>query len=133
MVVVDIRFINDGDVDRRAVLADNSLAVVLLNGAGFLYDTVVRVAEMFGKERFPFVVGKPYVVKPFHLTAEIGNEVGLACDIDALVSLAFELTDKVSLHLSLTLILSLATIARFELGYDGRFRVFRHQPIGTWL
>ena len=69
VIIMDILFINNGDVRYRAVLADYCLAVALLNGACLLHNAVVGVAEVFGKERFPFVVGKPYIVESFNLTA----------------------------------------------------------------
>ena len=100
VVVVDIGFINDGDVGCRAVLTDNRLSVVLLNCARLLNYAVVGIAEVFGKERFPFIVGELDVVEPFNMTAEISYEVGLRGDIYTLVSLTLKLTYKVSFPLS---------------------------------
>lgn len=55
-VVVDVLFIQQRDIDRRAVLAGQVLNVVLLDAAGLFFDAIVRVGDFILKKEVPFFI-----------------------------------------------------------------------------
>lgn len=50
-VVVDVLFIQQRDIDRRAVLAGQILNVILLDAAGLFFDAIVRVGDFILKKK----------------------------------------------------------------------------------
>lgn len=123
-VVVDISFVDERDVDERAVGAGPGLDVVFLNGFGFLNDAHVGIADVFVEEPDPFVIVEAEAVEAFDLAAEVGNEFLLGVDWEIFVGLACEAIDEVALHVGFGLILRGAIVAGFKFGDDGRFGVF---------
>ena len=61
-VVVDVLFIQQCNVDRRAVLTGQVLNVVLLDAAGLFFDAIVRVGDFILKKEVPFFIRESIVV-----------------------------------------------------------------------
>ena len=97
--------------------------MVLLNGAGFLHDALIGVAEVILEKSSPFLVGETQIVEFFELIAQVVNQLFFAGDWQIFVGLTLESLDEVGFHFSLALILGAAVIAALKFSHHGRFRV----------
>lgn len=118
-VVVDVLFIQQRDIDRRAVLAGQVLNVVLLDAAGLFFDTIVCVGDFILKEVIPFLIRKGIIVQNLQLAAQVCHKVGVLMDREVGIALLLQHLDKCLLQRSLALV-SVRTLAlRFVFCYNG--------------
>lgn len=73
-------FIQQRNIDRRAVLAGQVLNVVLLDAAGLFFDAIVRVGDFILKEVIPFLIRKGIIVQNLQLTAQVCHKVSIIMD-----------------------------------------------------
>ena len=123
-IVVDILFIDEIHVQKRAIVASEHLFMVFLNGAGFFHDALVGVAEVLFEKRCPLLVGELHLIEFFDLRAQVGYQVGFTLDRQIFVGLALKSLDEIGFHSRFALVLGRAVIACFKFGNHGRFRVF---------
>ena len=119
IVVVDILFIDEGDVLGGAVIPAEHLDAVLLDLAGLLHDVLVGIGDGGLEELLPLAVGEGVVVEQFQLSAEVGDQVGLLVDSQILIALLRQHTDELPLQRRLALVAVGAGLARFILGHNG--------------
>ena len=120
-VVVDVLFIQQCNVDRRAVLAGQVLNVVLLDAAGLFFDTIVCVGDFILKKEVPFFIRESIVVQQFQLTARVCHKVSVIVDRKIGIALLLQHLDKCLLQRSLALV-GIRTLAlRFVFCYNGTF------------
>ena len=120
-VVVDVLFIQQRNIDRRAVLAGQVLNVVLLDAAGLFFDAIVRVGDFILKEEVPLFIRESIVVQQFQLTAQVCHKVSVIMDREVGIALLLQHLDKCLLQRSLALV-GIRTLAlRFIFCYNGTF------------
>ena len=103
-VPVDVVAVEEHDVSERAVGEREVDHGVLLDAARFLDDALRLVGDDLAEEALPVLVGELEAVEQLDLTAQVGDEVGLAPGRQALVALTAELGHKLFLELRLGLI-----------------------------
>ena len=120
-VVVDVLFIQQCDIDRRAVLAGQVLNVVLLDAAGLFFNAIVRIGDFILKEEVPFFIRESIVVQQFQLAAQVCHKVSVIMDREVGIALLLQHLDKCLLQRGLALV-SIRTFAlRFVFCYNGTF------------
>ena len=120
-VVVDVLFIQQRDIDRRAVLTGQVLNVVLLDAASLFFDAIVRIGDFILKEEVPLFIRESIVVQQFQLTAQVCHKVSVIMDREVGIALLLQHPDKRLLQRGLALI-SVRTLAlRFVFCYNGTF------------
>ena len=120
-VVVDVLFIQQRNIDRRAVLAGQVLNVVLLDAAGLFFDAIVRVGDFILKEVIPFLIRKGIIVQNLQLTAQVCHKVSIIMDREVGIALLLQHLDKCLLQRSLTLVGIRTFALRFVFCYNGTF------------
>ena len=120
-VVVDVLFIQQRDIDRRAVLAGQILNVILLDAAGLFFDAIVRVGDFILKKEVPFFIRESIVVQQFQLTAQVCHKVSVLMDREVGIALLLQHPDKCLLQRSLALVGVRAFALRFVFCYNGTF------------
>ena len=120
-VVVDVLFIQQRDIDRRAVLAGQILNVVLLDAAGLFFDTIVCVGDFILKEVIPFLIRKGIIVQNLQLTAQVCHKVSVIVDRKIGIALLLQHPDKRLLQRGLALVSVRAFALRFVFCYNGTF------------
>ena len=73
-VIVDILFINQGDIHGSAVLTGEILHMIFLNFTGLFHDSVVVIGNFMFEKAIPFFVGKAILIEPLQLFAEIVDQ-----------------------------------------------------------
>ena len=120
-VVVDVLFIQQRNIDRRAVLAGQVLNVVLLDAAGLFFDAIVRVGDFILKKVVPFFIRKGIIVQNLQLTAQVCYKVSVIVDREVGIALLLQHPDKCLLQRSLALVSVRAFALRFVFCYNGTF------------
>ena len=118
-VVVDVLFIQQRNIDRRAVLAGQVLNVVLLDAAGLFFDAIVRVGDFILKEVIPFLIRKGIIVQNLQLTAQVCHKVSIIMDREVGIALLLQHPDKRLLQRGLALVGVRAFALRFVFCYNG--------------
>ena len=120
-VVVDVLFIQQRDIDRRAVLTGQILNIVFLDAAGLFFDAIVRVGDFILKEEVPLFIRESIVVQQFQLTAQVCHKVSVIMDREVGIALLLQHLDKCLLQRSLALVSVRAFALRFVFCYNGTF------------
>ena len=120
-VVVDVLFIQQRNIDRRAVLAGQVLNVVLLDAAGLFFDAIVCVGDFILKEVIPFLIRKGIIVQNLQLAAQVCHKVGVLMDREIGIALLLQHPDKRLLQRGLALVGIRAFALRFVFCYNGTF------------
>ena len=89
-IVVDVLFVDEGDVFGGAVVAVKHLNKVLLDAACFFDDTVVFVGDAAVKELLPLAVCETIAVELFELRAEVLDQILFVTDADVFIALLLE-------------------------------------------
>ena len=64
-VVVDVLFVNQGDVHGRTVLTGQVLHIIFLNFSGLFHDALIGVGNLAFEKAIPFLIRKLIVVQQF--------------------------------------------------------------------
>ena len=120
-VVVDVLFIQQRNIDRRAVLAGQVLNVVLLDAAGLFFDAIVRIGDFILKKVVPFLIRKGIMVQNLQLAAQVCHKVSVIVDRKIGIALLLQHLDKCLLQRGLALVSVRAFALRFVFCYNGTF------------
>lgn len=120
MVVVDLLFVDEGDVFSGAVVPVEHLDKILLDLAGLFQNVLVRVGNDTGEELIPLAVGKLVAVQGLQLPAQVGDQIRLLMDGQILIALLLEHPEEFLLQGGLALVL---------LGAEGGGGVFRDHGV----
>lgn len=120
MVVVDLLFVDEGDVFGGAVVPVEHLDKILLDLAGLFQNVLVGVGNDTGEELIPLAVGELVAVQGLQLPAQVGDQIRLLVDGQILIALLLEHPEKFLLQGSLALVL---------LGAEGGGGVFRDHGV----
>ena len=93
-VLVDVFFVDQGDVFGAAVVPPQHLDEILLDLAGLFHNVFVGVGDGVDKELVPLAVGKGVVVQGLQLAAQVGDELRLGVDGQVGIALFGELPDE---------------------------------------
>ena len=104
-VVVDVPFVQQGDVQGRAVLSFQYLHGVVLDAGGLLFYPFILVGDALGEKSLPLPVRKTVVVQHLQLPPEVGRHLRLRAEAQVLVPLPLQHADELSLQLRLALVL----------------------------
>ena len=119
MIVVDVLFVDEGDVFGSAVIPPEHLHKVLLDLPGLFHDMLVGVGDGVEKELLPFAVGKLVAVQGLQLAAQVGNEVGLFMNLQIFIALLGKQLDKLPLQSRLALVAVRVVFHRLVGGNNG--------------
>ena len=120
-VVVDVPFIQQIDIFRRAVVPAEDLDIIVLNTAGFLHDPIVFPRDAFREKLLPLAVGKNIVVEQFKLFAQVGNQRLFVVNGKIFMPLRCQQADKLLFQRRLALVGVRFTRLRRILRHNGAF------------
>lgn len=120
-VVVDVLFIQQRNIDRRAVLAGQVLNVVLLDAAGLFFDAIVRIGDFILKEVIPFLIRKGIIVQNLQRRRRFATRSALSWDRKIGIALLLQHPDKRLLQRGLALVGIRTFALRFVFCYNGTF------------
>ena len=93
-VIMDALLVNKLNIFAFPVIPAEHLHIVLLNQAGLFENAGVCVCQHLVPETLPFAVRKAIVIQLFQLRPQIGNQVSLFMDGQALIAQLAKQTDK---------------------------------------
>ena len=116
-VVVDVLFVNEGDIFALASVPPEDLHKVLLNAAGLVLNAVVGVGDALTEKPLPFGIGEGVTVQLLQFLSEIGDQLRLRVNRQILIPLLAEKADKFLFQRGLALISVGAGFDRFIFRY----------------
>ena len=120
-VVVDVLFIEQGDVFAAAVVPAEHLHKVLLNEPGLFHDATFGVCQHLAEKASPFLIGKPVIVHRFQLKAQVVHQIFFLVDGQVLIAQFLQQTDKLPLQFRLALVRIRALGLGLVFRYNGAF------------
>ena len=81
---------------------------------------------MLLKELFPLLVRKAQMVEPFHLLAQVGDELRLGGDVDIFVALLHQLLDEAGFQCRFALVAIVLARQRLVVGHHRAMLLFRY-------
>lgn len=130
-VVVDVLFVDQGDVLGRPVLTNQVLDKIFLNLSGLLDNALGCIGDLAFEKAVPFLVREAIVVQQFQLLAEIGNERIRIVNHHVLIALFAQHLDESGLQRGLALIGVRAFRLWFILGHDSAFAGRKDDVVGA--
>ena len=103
-VVVDVLFVNEGDIFALASVPPEDLHKVLLDTAGLVLNAVVGVGDALTEKPLPFGIGEGVTVQLLQFLSEIGDQLRLRVNRQILIPLLAEKADKFLFQRGLALI-----------------------------
>lgn len=132
-VVVDVLFVNKGDVFGAAVISMEVLDRVGLDAAGLFHDAVVCVGDDLPEEPLPLAVGKAAVVQKLQLRPEVFHQGGLVVDGEVFITLGGQQPDELFFQLRLALVGVGTGGFRLVFGDNGAFGAGGDEVVGTHI
>ena len=126
IIIMDALLVNKLDVLALAGIPAEHLHIVLLNQAGLFENAGVCVCQHLVPETLPFAVRKAIVIQLFQLRPQIGNQVSLFMDGQALIAQLAKQTDKLLFQVRFALVRLRALRLRLVFGDDGAFCTLRY-------
>ena len=120
-VVVYALLVNKLNIFAFPVIPAEHLHIVLLNQTGLFKNAGVGVCQYLAPETLPFAVRKAIVIQLFQLRPQIGDQVSLFMDGQALIAQLAEQTNKLLLQIRFALICLRAFRLRLVFGDDSAF------------
>ena len=120
-VVVDVLFVDEGDILGSAVIPAKHLDKILLNFPGLFQNVVIGIGNGVRKEPLPLAVGKLVVVQRLQVAAQVDNQVGLLVDVQIVIPLLGQLPDEFLLQRRFALVAVRAVFHRLIGGDNGVF------------
>ena len=120
-VVVYALLVNELDIFAFPVIPAEHLHIVLLNQPGLFENAGVCVCQHLVPETLPFAVRKAIVIQLFQLRPQIGNQVSLFMDGQALIAQLAKQTDKLLFQVRFALICLRAFRLRLVFCYNRAF------------
>ncbi len=103
-VVVDVLFINEGNVLAFAGISPEDLNIIFLDAAAFVLNLIVCDGNTRSEKPLPLAVSKGVVVQLFQLSAEVGDQLRLGMDREIFIALFAEEADKFFFQCGLALV-----------------------------
>ena len=103
-IVVNILFVNEGDILAFAVIALQHLHMVFLDQPGLFRDVRIGIGQHFLEEPIPLPVSELISIHLGKLRPEVGDKVCFLVDLQITITQILEHPDKLLLQLSLTLV-----------------------------
>ena len=126
MVVVDVLLVDELHVLRSAVVAGDVDDFGALDAFGLVLDAHLGRGDMLLKELFPLLIRKSQMVQPFHLLAQVGDELRLGGDVDIFVALLHQLLDEAGLQCRFALVAIVLARQRLVVGHHRAVLLFRY-------
>ena len=120
-VIMDALLVNELDIFAFPVIPAEHLHIVLLNQPGLFENAGVCVCQHLVPETLPFAVRKAIVVQLFQLRPQIGNQVSLFMDGQALIAQLAKQTDKLLFQVRFALVRLRAFRLRLVFCYNRAF------------
>ena len=120
-VIMDTLLVNELDIFAFPVIPAEHLHIVLLNQPGLFENAGVGVCQHLVPETLPFAVRKAIVIQLFQLRPQIGNQVSLFIDGQALIAQLAKQTDKLLFQVRFALISLRAFRLRLVFCYNRAF------------
>ena len=120
-VIMDALLVNKLNIFAFPVIPAEHLHIVLLNQPGLFENAGVCVCQHLVPETLPFAVRKAIVIQLFQLRPQIGNQVSLFMDGQALIAQLAKQTDKLLFQVRFALVRLRALRLRLVFGDDGAF------------
>ena len=120
-VIMDALLVNKLNIFAFPVIPAEHLHIVLLNQPGLFENAGVCVCQHLVPETLPFAVRKAIVIQLFQLRSQIGNQVSLFMDGQALIAQLAKQTDKLLFQVRFALVRLRALRLRLVFGDDGAF------------
>ena len=121
IIIMDALLVNKLDVFALAGIPAEHLHIVLLNQAGLFENAGVCVCQHLVPETLPFAVRKAIVIQLFQLRPQIGNQVSLFMDGQALIAQLAKQTDKLLFQVRFALVRLRALRLRLVFGDNSAF------------
>ena len=125
-VIMDALLVNKLNIFAFPVIPAEHLHTVLLNQAGLFENAGVCVCQHLVPETLPFAVRKAIVVQLFQLRPQIGNQVSLFMDGQALIAQLAKQTDKLLFQVRFALVRLRALRLRLVFGDNSAFCTLRY-------
>ena len=103
-VIMDALLVNKLNIFAFPVIPAEHLHIVLLNQTGLFKNAGVGVCQHLVPEPLPFAIRKAIVIQLFQLRPQIGNQVSLFMDGQALIAQFAEQADKLLFQVCFALI-----------------------------
>ena len=103
-VIVNILFVDEIDIFRRAAVLPQHLHMVVLDLARLFHDALVGTGNAALEKALPLRIGEGVVVQLFQLAAQIGDERRLVVDSQVFIALRGEHTDELAFQRGLALV-----------------------------
>ena len=120
-VIMDALLVNKLNIFAFPVIPAEHLHIVLLNQPGLFENAGVGVCQHLVPETLPFAVCKAIVVQLFQLHPQIGNQVSLFMDGQALITQFAEQADKLLFQVHFALVRLRALRLRLVFGDNSAF------------
>ena len=88
-----------------SIVPAKELDIVLLDFPRFLHNAISLIGNAAFEKAIPFLIGKLDAIQLLQLPPQIGNEILLVVNSQVLIALLFQLLNKRSLQLGLTLVM----------------------------
>ena len=121
IIIMDALLVNKLDIFAFPVIPAEHLHIVLLNQPGLFENAGVCVCQHLVPETLPFAVRKAIVIQLFQLRPQIGNQVSLFMDGQALIAQLAKQTDKLLFQVRFALICLRALRLRLVFGDNSAF------------
>lgn len=121
IIIMDALLVNKLDVLALAGIPAEHLHIVLLNQPGLFENAGVCVCQHLVPEMLPFAVRKAIVIQLFQLRPQIGNQVSLFMDGQALIAQLAKQTDKLLFQVRFALVRLRALLLRLVFGDNSAF------------
>ena len=123
-VIMDALLVNKLNIFAFPVIPAEHLHIVLLNQPGLFENAGVCVCQHLVPETLPFAVRKAIVIQLFQLRPQIGNQVSLFMDGQALIAQLAKQTDKLLFQVRFALVRLRALRLRLVFGDNSAFCTF---------
>ena len=125
-VIMDALLVNKLNIFAFPVIPAEHLHIVLLNQPGLFENAGVCVCQHLVPETLPFAVRKAIVIQLFQLRPQIGNQVSLFMDGQALIAQLAKQTDKLLFQVCFALVRLRALRLRLVFGDNSAFCTLRY-------
>ena len=122
LVVMNMFLVQKINIFCGSIVSAKELDIVLLDFPRFLHNSISLIGNAAFEKAIPFLIGKLDVIQLLQLPPQIGNKILLVVNSQVLIALLFQLLNKRSLQLGLTLVMvgMIALLVR---------RIFRHHRV----
>ena len=125
-IVVDILFVNEGDILAFAVITLQHLYMVFLNESGLFRNAQIRICKHFTEKTLPFAIGEFIPVQFGKLSAQVGHKVSILVNMEIFIAQLLKQPNELLFKLCLALVSLRALCLGLVFGYDCAFAALRN-------